>query len=601
MVIKHLEIMIRIRHGFCKLLFGGLILSAAYSCGSSTKTASNSSRGVKPAVTRRVLSYNDEQRFKYFYLGAVDQQMKGNYAGAFDLLNHCQEINPDAAEVYFMRSAYHALLNNDSLSLADIQKAAELNPQNNVYLERLAGAYIGSGKYDEAIEAYEKLYANNHDRDDVLNVLIRLYGQQKDYDNMLHTINRLENLEGSSEEITLARMRVYSLKGDKQAELAELKDLSKKHPNDMNYRVMMGNWLLQNELPADALKEYEYVLAQEPDNLMAQMSMLDYYNAIGQDSLAAELQEKLVVSPSTPLNSKMTLMRGIVNSNEQQGGDSTEVLRIFRHILAQPQKTSDMWELQAAYMSLKQMPQDSIDNSLRGALEVAPDNAGVRLQLIQSKWKEQLFDDVISLCKPALEYNPDEMAFYYFLGLAYFQKDEKDKALHTFQLGVSQINSESNKEIVSDFYAIMGDILHEKGREQEAYVAYDSCLQWKDDNLGALNNYAYYLSEKGKDLQKAEKMSYRTIKAEPKNSTFLDTYAWILFMQKRYAEAQIYIDQAIQNDSTQSAVILEHGGDIHAMNNDLLLALEYWQKARDAGSESKVLIRKIKLKKYIKE
>ena len=593
--------MIRIRHGFCKLLFGGLILSAAYSCGSSTKTASNSSRGVKPAVTRRVLSYNDEQRFKYFYLGAVDQQMKGNYAGAFDLLNHCQEINPDAAEVYFMRSAYHALLNNDSLSLADIQKAAELNPQNNVYLERLAGAYIGSGKYDEAIEAYEKLYANNHDRDDVLNVLIRLYGQQKDYDNMLQTINRLENLEGSSEEITLARMRVYSLKGDKQAELAELKDLSKKHPNDMNYRVMMGNWLLQNELPADALKEYEYVLAQEPDNLMAQMSMLDYYNAIGQDSLAAELQEKLVVSPSTPLNSKMTLMRGIVNSNEQQGGDSTEVLRIFRHILSQPQKTSDMWELQAAYMSLKQMPQDSIDNSLRGALEVAPDNAGVRLQLIQSKWKEQLFDDVISLCKPALEYNPDEMAFYYFLGLAYFQKDEKDKALHTFQLGVSQINSESNKEIVSDFYAIMGDILHEKGREQEAYVAYDSCLQWKDDNLGALNNYAYYLSEKGKDLQKAEKMSYRTIKAEPKNSTFLDTYAWILFMQERYEEANIYIEQAVQNDSTVSDVILEHAGDISAKLGNMKKAVEWWEKARDAGGNSKVLIRKIKLRKYLKK
>ena len=593
--------MIRIRHGFCKLLFGGLILSAAYSCGSSTKTASNSSRGVKPAVTRRVLSYNDEQRFKYFYLGAVDQQMKGNYAGAFDLLNHCQEINPDAAEVYFMRSAYHALLNNDSLSLADIQKAAELNPQNNVYLERLAGAYIGSGKYDEAIEAYEKLYANNHDRDDVLNVLIRLYGQQKDYDNMLQTINRLENLEGSSEEITLARMRVYSLKGDKQAELAELKDLSKKHPNDMNYRVMMGNWLLQNELPADALKEYEYVLAQEPDNLMAQMSMLDYYNAIGQDSLAAELQEKLVVSPSTPLNSKMTLMRGIVNSNEQQGGDSTEVLRIFRHILAQPQKTSDMWELQAAYMSLKQMPQDSIDNSLRGALEVAPDNAGVRLQLIQSKWKEQLFDDVISLCKPALEYNPDEMAFYYFLGLAYFQKDEKDKALHTFQLGVSQINSESNKEIVSDFYAIMGDILHEKGREQEAYVAYDSCLQWKDDNLGALNNYAYYLREKGKDLQKAEKMSYRTIKAEPKNSTFLDTYAWILFMQERYEEANIYIEQAVQNDSTVSDVILEHAGDISAKLGNIKKAVEWWEKARDAGGNSKVLIRKIKLRKYLKK
>ena len=582
----------------------GLLLAGVMtviSCGSSTKTASADSRATQPGVTRRVLSYNDEQRFKYFYLGAVGQQIKGNYDAAFELLNHCQEINPDAAEVYFMRSAYYGLLNCDSLAIADIQKAAELNPQNSLYLERLAGTYIGSGKYDEAIEAYEKLYANNHGRDDVLNVLIRLYGQQKDYDNMLQTIDRLENLEGSSEEITLARMRVYSLKGDKQAELAELKDLSKKHPNDMNYRVMMGNWMLQNELPADALKEYEFVLAQEPDNLMAQMSMLDYYNAIGQDSLAAELQEKLVVSPSTPVSSKMTLMRAVVNNNEQQGGDSTEVLRIFRHILAQPQKTSDMWELQAAYMSLKKMPQDSIDNSLRGALEVSPDNAGVRLQLIQSMWKDQRFDDVISLCNPALEYNPDEMAFYYFLGLAYFQKDEKDKALHTFQLGVSQINSESNKEIVSDFYAIMGDILHEKGREQEAYVAYDSCLQWKDDNLGALNNYAYYLSENGKDLQKAEKMSYRTIKAEPQNSTFLDTYAWILFMQERYEEANIYIEQAVQNDSTASAVILEHAGDISAKVGDMKKAVEWWEKARDAGGSSKVLIRKIKLRKYLRK
>ncbi len=53
-------------------------------------------------------------------------------------------------------------------------------------------------------------------------------------------------------------------------------------------------------------------------------------------------------------------------------------------------------------------------------------------------------------------------------------------------------------------------------------------LQWKDDNVMALNNYAYYLSEQGKDLHKAESMSYKTIKAEPNNGTYLDTYAWIL-------------------------------------------------------------------------
>jgi Tfp pilus assembly protein PilF len=98
-------------------------------------------------------------------------------------------------------------------------------------------------------------------------------------------------------------------------------------------------------------------------------------------------------------------------------------------------------------------------------------------------------------------------------------------------------------------------------------------------------------------------MSYRTIKAEPKNATYLDTYAWILFMQQRYSEAKIYIDQALQNkdDSVDNSVILEHAGDIYACCNDSDKALNYWQDALKGLPDKEVLIRKIKLKKYIKE
>ena len=163
------------------------------------------------------------------------------------------------------------------------------------------------------------------------------------------------------------------------------------------------------------------------------------------------------------------------------------------------------------------------------------------------------------------------------------------------QRGVSQIDEESNPDIASDFYAIMGDILHKKGRDQEAFAAYDSCLLHKPDNYGCLNNYAYYLSLNRTDLQKAEQMSYRTIKAEPTNATFLDTYAWILFQQERYAEAAIYMEQTLQNDSTPSADVLEHAGDIFAKNEQMDRAVDCWQQAVDAGAESKVLIRKIKL------
>ena len=151
--------------------------------------------------------------------------------------------------------------------------------------------------------------------------------------------------------------------------------------------------------------------------------------------------------------------------------------------------------------------------------------------------------------------------------------------------------------------------MHQKGMEQEAFAAYDSCLVWKEDNIGCLNNYAYYLSEKGIRLDEAERMSFLTIKAEPKNATYLDTYAWILFMQKRYDEARKYIDLTLENDDDTSAVLLEHAGDIYFHAGEKEKAVDFWQQALERASDDseikgdrqQILIRKIKLKKYVKE
>ena len=249
------------------------------------------------------------------------------------------------------------------------------------------------------------------------------------------------------------------------------------------------------------------------------------------------------------------------------------------------------------------MPRDSIRPVLEKVLEMTPDNAAARLQLVGYAWDAEDMDRVISLCQDARQYNPDEMAFYYYQGIAYYKKDNLDGALSAFQNGIGVINEESDPMIVSDFYAVMGDVLHQKGMAQEAFAAYDSCLQWKADNFGCLNNYAYYLSERGEQLDKAEEMSYKTVKAEPKNATYLDTYAWILFMQERYTEAKIYIDQALQNmeDTLGNAVIIEHAGDIYAQNKDMDRALSLWRDAQQQKPDDPLLNRKIKLKKYLKE
>lgn len=571
-------------------------------CGSKGVVAAQPEGRSVPVMHLPAISHNDSLRFKMYYYEAVKQQISGNYDAAYDLLEHCIGINPNAAEAYFMLSFYDGILKGDSAAFADVKKASELNPTNNAYLERIGVGYVSMGNLDEAIKAYEKLSRNSPERSDVLDFLAQLYSRQKDYDKMLDVLNRMEALEGASEDLTLAKMRVYSLQGKKEEEYNELKNMSEKHPNDMNYRVMLGNWLLQNGRPDEAGKLYLEVLQAEPENIMARMSMIDYYRTSGQAMRADSLQEVMLVSPKTPVDGKMALMRQVVADNEKNGADSTLVIDLFKKILKVPQETSDMAQLYAAYLTLKKMPQDSISKVLETVLAISPDNVAARLQLIQAEWNKQDFDRVIELSNQALDYSPDELAFYYFLGFAYIQKDDDDSALEVLRRGVSQINDQSNPSLVSDFYAIMGDILHDKGDDKGAYAAYDSCLQWKDDNYGCLNNYAYYLSVENKDLDKAAQMSYRTVQAEPDNSTFLDTYAWILFMQKKYAEALQYIDMAVKNDTTKSAVIIEHAGDIHAVNGDIDGAVKYWNEALKAGAENEtVLRRKIKLRKYVEK
>ncbi len=552
---------------------------------------------VQPVPVVKV-SENDAKRYRYFYLEASRQQQLGNDAAAFDLLRHCTEINPHAPEAYFTLSAYYAALNSDSTMLYCIKKAAELSPQNTTYLERLGQVYIRMDDYAKATEVYEELAGNSPSRVEVLSLLLQLYQKEGEYDKMIDVLNRMETIEGFSEDITLSKMQVYSLQGKKKKEYNELKELARQHPSDYNYRVMMGNWLLKNGKEKEALDELNTVLKKEPDNEMAQISLYDYYKD-KDDTLAMRQAKALLLNPKAETDSKVLVLRQIIADSEEHGGDSIPVLALFDDMLSMPQQNADIAGLKAAYMSLKQMPDSLVDLALLDVLKIEPDNASARIQLLQHVWETGDYDRVISLSKPALEYNPDNMAFYYFTGLAYSQKDEIDNSIDAFRRGVSQITSDSNRDLVSDFYAIMGDMLHEKGLDDEAFAAYDSCLQWKPDNIGCLNNYAYYLSVLNKELPKAEQMSYRTVKAEPKNSTYLDTYAWILFRQERFEEARIYIDQALANDSAVSAVIIEHAGDIYMMVNQPDKALEYWKQALEKDQENALLQKKIKLKQYI--
>ena len=554
----------------------------------------------------RADDYARSRQYDTYFLEAMMQRQKGQHDAVFSLLTRCREIDSLRSEVYYFLAQYYTEMKQPDTALDYFKRAAELEPDNTDYMETLAQAYIRKEQYGQAIDVVEHLYDLDKSRQDLLQTLYKLHLQQRDYAKAIGVLDRMETIDGKSEQLSLTKSSLFLQLDDHESALREVKALAERYPNDLNYRTLYANTLMigsGEDLPErrrQAYNELQAVLDEEPDNYRAQVAMRTYY--LGeQDTLRADsLTRSILINPATSTEDRMALLRQEIGYSEQHGGDSTQVLAMFRELLAQPTPDADMAEFCAAYMNLKNMPRDSISDMLLTVLKLAPDRASARLQLVEYAWEAGDNSRVVELCSAARQCNPDEMAFYYYQGLAYYRENDHDHALEAFQNGISVIGDQSNPIIVSDFYSIMGDLLHLKGRQQEAFAAYDSCLQWKPDNIACLNNYAYYLSETGQQLDKAEQMSYTTIKAEPRNGTYLDTYAWILFMQKRYGEARIYIDQAVLNDTTQSSVILEHAGDIHALCGDMEGALSHWRQAFQKDPKNKLLNRKIKRKKYIK-
>ena len=85
------------------------------------------------------------------------------------------------------------------------------------------------------------------------------------------------------------------------------------------------------------------------------------------------------------------------------------------------------------------------------------------------------------------------------------------------------------------------------------------------------------------------------------NATYLDTYAWIFFVQGNYTLAKIYIESALEKDKTKSAELVDRYGDILFMNGDKEKAVEQWKKAKEMGKDSEILNRKIAEQQYIED
>lgn len=537
-----------------------------------------------------------------FVLEGHRQMVLGNHGDAFELIRHALELNPRSVAALEEMGEFWHYMRRDSMAAVYMRRAADLAPDDYWVQQPLVELYVSMGQTDEALAKLEQLYGQFPEKEDVLLMLEALYKQKNDYENVVKVLDRLELKEGKSEQLSMEKFRTFIRMGDTDRAFAEMNALADEYPNDMHYRVLMGDTYMEAGRPERAIEVYRAIEADDPDNTGLMLSMLSYYSVTNQDSLMRQQIMKVLSTKEIDSGLRMRLLNSQVLESLNEKRDPQPLLDIFAHLLSMPQTDDQVAELCARYMATVGVPQEQIKPVLNQILDINPENRMARSQLLQYATEEDDTMEVVRLCRTAADLDIDDPVFYYYLGIAYFQMDSTRLAIDAFKHGFRHVADDTNLQLVTNMYALMGDTYHKMGDMEHAYESYDSCLVYRPDEALVLNNYAYYLSLERRWLDKAEDMSRRSLIKEPDNPTYIDTYAWILFQQKRYAEARTYIDKALtlmgDEIDADDANIVEHAGDIYARLGDKQTAMRYWTLSAELGNDSPLLAKKLKKQKY---
>lgn len=581
-------------------LLGGLCLVSCGTQKQGTKAKVQKQTVSKKKSRQSSLSYEQQRQFDYYFSEAVRMRELGEHTTAFEMYQHCLNIQPNAGQVLYDMANYYLFLKQKDKAEYCYKKATESEPENYWYKVTLGNFYENISKVDKAIDVYENLYKTSPQRSEILMELYSLYNKNNDTYNSIRILNEVEKIEGKSEQLIMEKVRLYTKQNEPQKALNEVVALQKEYPNDSRYKVMLAETYTNAGERDKALNIYKSILAEDSNNALARLSLADYYQHIGKDTLYEQQVDTILTLRSVDSDTKLNMLRQVIVKTENTKSDTTYVLNQFRKALANTDLINgDIPMLAVQYMMMKEMKEKDVTPMLNKILSIEPDNSPARLQLLSYAMQKEDYGKIASICTLGNEYNPDVVAFYLYGGLAYSQMDKDKEALDMLKRGIDHIDDKTDDKMSSDLYSILGDVYHEMGKYTECYEAYDKSIKYNAENTGSLNNYAYYLSLRKEQLDKAEEMSYKTIKQQPENFTFLDTYAWILFVKEKYTEAKIYIDQAIKFGGDAHSGIVEHQGDIYYKCGDKEKAVELWKKADSQGCDSKTLKKKIRLKKYI--
>lgn len=551
----------------------------------------------------KIQNLDDETRrkFDYYYYAALNAKALNEYGEAFDLFQHCFAIDSTNASLLVELAAFYSVLDNREKSIDLVRKAVGYSPDNYYYNMVFADLAKSMNLNEEVIEVYNNMLKLHPERVDLFFELSNVYSSMGELNKAIEALDSLQKYTGASDAIAINKFRYYNLAGEKQKAFSEIESVVEKNPENIQYILMVGELYLDDLQNDKALAYFERASEIDPESPALILSMVKYYEKTGNKEASIEELQKAITNTKMDVDTKLQLLGRYVALLNQGKQDLNAAQPLFHSLFEQHPNDSRI-NLIYGDLLLMQSKQKEALSQFEIYTKNHPDDPTGYEQMLRIVLPDTAATEkVVEISEMGIKNIPDAPQFYFYLALIKAQQKKYKESLQIFEQGLE--NAEfRNPMIESDFYGQMGDINYMMKNEKTAFDLYEKALAINPQNLPVLNNYSYYLSLKRQNLDKAEKMSGLTVKAEPTNATYLDTYGWVLFEQGAYTMAKIYIEKAIEYGGDDiSSEVWEHYGDVLAVTGDMEKALEQWKKARETGGTSKNLKKKIKKKRYIAE
>ncbi|NQD70483.1 tetratricopeptide repeat protein [Sphingobacterium shayense] len=514
----------------------------------------------------------------------------GNLEGAIQTLDRVIAKYPEAAEVYYAKALLFGQARNFDVAVPLAQQAFQLEPSNLMFANYLVELHKSQGEFSKAIEVLDKVIASNPEKVSIYREKVMLQHANKQSEDALATYEVTTKRFGTSDTLDVIKAEIL-VDLDRKVEAEQLLTpwLKEKSTVRQIYSTL-GYIYLANDDWKKSIQVLEDGVANSKDNLLY-LDIANAYVAGGKDIQAFESIKKAFEADDVNYLDKHRVMYTILNGTTkfelEQMQDLANIL-----VLKHP-RVADSHVAKGDVLWRRGNLQEARSLFLT-AVGINKNHVDAWRMLINVELGLNEPDQAIAHGFEALEANPNNPLLLYFTGLSYMVKDDTDNARKMMESALDNSGKE-NHYLQSLIYAGLGDLYHKLKMADVSDVAYEEAIKLDSTNATAMNNYAYYLSERNEKLDLAEKLSKESNTLDPASSTFQDTYAWILFKQQKYTEAIKWMEKAM-GAGEPNAVLYEHYGDILSKTGRTKDALKQWEKALSMSEGSGIDVEKLKTK-----